>query len=72
MLFVCRKYGEEDANGVSTIEKAEAEVDSVEPRYKECDMKTGKITDWKINYDLKGKLIRPQCISEKLYLWFYK
>ena len=55
MLFVCRKYGEEDANSVSTIEKAEAEVDSVELRYKECDMKTGNITDWKINYDLKGK-----------------
>lgn len=54
-----KKHGEEDANGVSTIEKAEAEVDSVEPRYKECDMKTGKITDRKINYDLKGKLIRP-------------
>lgn len=62
MLFVCRKYGEEDANSVSTIEKSEAEVDSVELRYKECDMKTGNITDWKINYDLKEKLIRPQCI----------
>ena len=61
MFFVCRKYGEEDANGVSTIEKAEAEVDSVEP---------GKITDWKINYDLKGKLIRPQCISENYIYGF--
>ena len=70
MLFVCRKYGEEDANSVSTIEKAEAEVDSVELRYKECDMKTGNITDWKINYDLKGKLIRPQCISENYIYGF--
>ena len=70
MFFVCRKYGEEDANGVSTIEKAEAEVYSVEPRYKECDMKTGNITDWKINYDLKGKLIRSQCISENYIYGF--
>lgn len=43
---------------------------SVEPRYKECDMKTGKITDWKINYDMKGKLIRPQCISENYIYGF--
>ena len=70
MLFVCRKYGEEDANSVSTIEKAESEVDSVELRYKECDMKTGNITDWKINYDLKEKLIRPQCISENYIYGF--
>lgn len=43
---------------------------SAEPGYKECDMKTGKITDWKINYDLKGKLIRPQCICENYIYGF--
>lgn len=32
----------------------DSEYYSVEPRYKKCDMITGKITDWKINYDLKG------------------
>lgn len=50
--------------------KSRGEVDSVEPRYKECDMKTGKITDWKINYDLKEKLIRPQCIQENYIYGF--
>ena len=33
-------------------------------------MKTGKITDWKINYDLKEKLIRPQCIQENYIYGF--